>query len=367
MGRAAAIGTMPAGPSKADQAAKYRQAANVFAADPVKSKAYMDIADQLAPREKFSTTPQFGQSAAGTPISYVLSESGDMKVLDVQQNPDFSYQDMGGYISVRDKRNNKEVEQIKKTMSASEIASNRVALGQLGVAQGNLALSRDRSAREAFEIKETPDGLFYVPKSPSAAATAMPVMGAGGTQLSGAGSKPTEDQSKSAGFAFRMQESTKIFNQPVMGKDGKPILDPKTQKPITLEQAYGRPGYFQSIMRAIPSAGLTTGIANVSEDTGRQQYRQAQENWVTANMRPESGAVIGVEEMEKEITKYFPQANDSPETIAQKARARRDTELAVKVRAGPAFKQIEKMATGGQAGGPRLVRGADGLLRYVTE
>jgi hypothetical protein len=195
----------------------------------------------------------------------------------------------------------------------------------------------------------------------------MPVMGAGGTQLSGAGSKPTEDQSKSAGFAFRMQEATKIFNQPVMGKDGKPILDPKTQKPITLEQAYGRPGYFQSIMRAIPSAGLTTGIANVSEDTGRQQYRQAQENWVTANMRPESGAVIGVEEMEKEITKYFPQANDSPETIAQKARARRDTELAVKVRAGPAFKQIEKMATGGQAGGPRLVRGADGLLRYVTE
>jgi len=374
MSRAAAIGTMPAGPSKADYAAKYRQAANVSASDPVKAKAYMDIANQLAPQEKFSTTPQFGRSAAGTPISYVLSEDGGMKVLNVQQNPDFSYQDMGGYISVRDKRNNQEVEQIKKTMSASEIASNQVALGnlgvargQLGVAQGNLALSRDRSAREAFEIKETPDGLFYVPKAPGAAATAMPVMGAGGTQLSGSGSKPTEDQSKSAGFAFRMQEATKIFNQPVMGKDGKPILDPKTQKPITLEQAYGRPGYFQAIMRDIPSAGLTTGIANWTEDTGRQQYRQAQENWVTANMRPESGAVIGPVEMEKEIIKYFPQANDDQATIDQKARARRDTELAVKVRAGPAFKQIEKMAAGGQFSGPRLVRGPDGLLRYVTE
>jgi hypothetical protein len=46
--------------------------------------------------------------------------------------------------------------------------------------------------------------------------------------------------------------------------------------------------------------------------------------------------------MEKEIQKYFPQANDKPETIAQKQRARRDTELAMTVRAGPAYKQIEK-------------------------
>jgi hypothetical protein len=360
MSRAATIGTMPA-PAANDrsaQAEKYRKAAALYAADPVKAKAYMDIAEQLAPREKFSTTPQFGRSAAGTPISYVLSEDGGMKVLNVQQNPDFSYQDMGGYISVRDKRNNQEVEKIKKSMSPSEAANYQVAQSRLG-------LDRERFAREAFEIKETADGLAYVPKAPGAAA--MPVMGAGGTQLSGTGSKPTEDQSKSAGFAFRMQKATSIFEQPILGKDGKPVIDPNTQKPITLEQAYGQPNYYQSLMRAIPSAGLTTGIAGLSEGAGRQQYRQAQENWVRANLRLESGAVIGSQEMDDEIKTYFPQPSDKPETIAQKAQARRDTQLAVKVRAGPAFKQVEKMAAGDQASGPRLVRGADGVLRYVTE
>jgi hypothetical protein len=208
MGRAAAIGTMPAGPSKADQAAKYRQAANVFAADPVKSKAYMDIADQLAPREKFSTTPQFGQSAAGTPISYVLSESGDMKVLDVQQNPDFSYQDMGGYISVRDKRNNKEVEQIKKTMSASEIASNQVARGQLGVAQSNLSLARDRFKSEGYTVQDSDQGKVYVPRDPTK--PSIPVLGPSGSQLK-ARVDPPADFMKSAKKLQDMEGTLKDF------------------------------------------------------------------------------------------------------------------------------------------------------------
>ena len=74
-------------------------------------------------------------------------------------------------------------------------------------------------------------------------------------------------------------------------------------------------------------------------------------------------------EMEKEITKYFPQASDKPETIAQKQRARRDTELAMTVRAGPAYKQIEKAVTARQQPGvARLVRDpVTGVLRYVTE
>jgi hypothetical protein len=258
-------------------------------------------------------------------------------------------------------------------MTPSEIANLKVAQGNLAVAQGGLGLRQQEFNRSAFDIKETPEGLVYVPKVPGGAA--MPVMTAAGTQLEGAGSKPTEDQSKSAGFAFRMKQSTNIFNQPAVDKTGEPIIDPKTGKPVTLEQAYGQPGKYQAIMRAIPSAGLTTGLANVSEDVGRQQYRQAQENWVTANLRPESGAVIGVEEMEKEITKYFPQTNDAPKTIEQKARARRDTELAMTVRAGPAYKQIEKQLTARNApmaaptaGVPRLVRDpATGIFRYVTE
>jgi len=258
----------------------------------------------------------------------------------VNKSPDYTYQDFGSYISVRDKSTNAEIERIAKTMSPSEVASNRVAMGNLAVAQGGLNLRQQEFDRGAFEIKETPEGLVYVPKAPTGAA--VPVMTQGGKPLEGAGSKPTEDQSKSAGFAFRMKQSTEIFNQPVLGSDGKPLLDPQTNKPLTLEQVAGQPNRYQSIMRAIPSFGFTTGVANISESGLRQQYRQAQQNWVTANLRPESGAVIGVDEMENEIMKYFPQTNDTKETIEQKARARRDTELAMTVRAGPAYKQIQK-------------------------
>jgi hypothetical protein len=340
----------------------------------------MSQALKIKPTEKYSTTPQYGNSKQGTPISYVLSESGGMKLLDVQRSPEFNYQDTGSYISVRDKNSNKELERIAKTMSPGEVASNIVAQGNLGVAQANLGVAqgglnlRQREFdRGGYQLKEGPDGLSYVPTAPGG--PAIPVMTAAGTPFEGAGAKPTEDQSKSAGFAFRMKQSTNIFNQPAVDKTGEPILDPKTGKPVTLEQAYGQPGKYQAIMRAIPSAGLTTGLANVSEDVGRQQYRQAQENWVTANLRPESGAVIGVEEMEKEITKYFPQTNDAQKTIEQKARARRDTELAMTVRAGPAYKQVEKAVAAQNApvaarptGVPRLVKDpATGIFRYVTE
>jgi hypothetical protein len=325
-------------------------------------------------------------SPRGTPISFVLNKSGGMKLLDVNRNPEFNYQDTGSYISVRDKNTNQELERIAKTMSPGETASNiiaqgnlgvaqgnlRVAQGQLGVAQGGLALRGREFDRGAFDRVETADGLMYVPKVPGGAA--VPVMGTAGQPLQGAGAKLTEDQGKSAGFAFRMEESTKIFNQPVLDKSGQPMIDPKSGKPITLEQAYGQPNKYQSIMRAIPSAGLTTGIANLSEDTGRQQYRQAQENWVSANLRPESGAVLGADEIEKEIIKYFPQTSDKPETIAQKARARRDTELALRVRAGPGYKELQKQLSARDGAAPtsrgqaRLVQDpATGIYRYVQE
>jgi hypothetical protein len=372
----------PAAPSKTDlrfdELMRKADIANQFNR-PDDAEKFLNQAYKIKPQEEYSTTPQFGVSPKGTPISYVLNKSGGMKLLDVTRSPEFNYQDTGSYISVRDKNTNRELERISKTMTPGETASNIIAQGnlavsrgQLGVAQANLGLRQQEVDRGAYDRVDTPDGMMYVPKVPGAAP--IPVMGAGGAPLQGAGAKPTEDQSKSAGFAFRMEQSTQIFNKPAVDKSGNPILDPKTGKALTLEQVYGQPNKYQSIMRAIPTAGLTTGIANLSEDVGRQQYRQAQENWVSANLRPESGAVLGTDEIQKEIVKYFPQTSDDPETIAQKARARRDTELAVKVRAGPAYQQLKKQAAErdaadiGSARPARLVRDpATGIYRYVQE
>ena len=148
----------------------------------------MSQALKIKPPEKYSTTPQFGNSKQGTPISFVLSESGGMKLLDVQRSPEFNYQDTGSYISVRDKNSNRELERIPKTMSPGEVASNVIAQGNLAVNRGNLAvaqgglnLRQQEFNRGAFDIKESPEGFVYVPKAPGGAA--MPVMGAGGSQL----------------------------------------------------------------------------------------------------------------------------------------------------------------------------------------
>ena len=365
-------------PPSADEilASQYRRAAQIStsAGKGEDAKRYMDIARELSPRAEITGQPFEVTDAKGNPLLVQQYKDGTVKTMQgYGPKRDVVLTNLGGQTVAVNKSSLKGGETFAQTMTPSEIANLQVARGNLAVAQGGLGLRQQEFARGAYQLKETPEGLAYVPTAPGG--TAMPVMTAAGTQLEGAGSKPTEDQSKSAGFAFRMKQSTNIFNQPAVDKTGEPILDPKTGKPVTLEQAYGQPGKYQAIMRAIPSAGLTTGLANVSEDVGRQQYRQAQENWVTANLRPESGAVIGVEEMEKEITKYFPQTNDAPKTIEQKARARRDTELAMTVRAGPAYKQIEKQLAAQNApvaarptGVPRLVRDpATGIFRYVTE
>ena len=372
-------------PPSADEilASQYRRAAQIStsAGKAEDAKRYMDIAKELNPKAEITGQPFEVTDSKGNPLLVQQYKDGTTKTMTgYGPKRDVVLQALGGQTIAIDKSKLKGNETFAQTMTPGEVAANIIAQGNLGVARGNLTvaqgglnLRQQEFNRGGYQLKEGPDGLSYVPTAPGG--PAIPVMTAAGTPFEGAGSKPTEDQSKSAGFAFRMKQSTNIFNQPAVDKTGEPILDPKTGKPVTLEQAYGQPGKYQAIMRAIPSAGLTTGLANVSEDVGRQQYRQAQENWVTANLRPESGAVIGVEEMEKEITKYFPQTNDAAKTIEQKARARRDTELAMTVRAGPAYKQVEKAVAAQNApvvakpaGVPRLVKDpTTGLYRYVTE
>jgi len=83
----------------------------------------------------------------------------------------------------------------------------------------------------------------------------------------------------------------------------------------------GKPGALESMAASLPFVGKAA--ANAARDPTRQQYYQAQEDWVRAKLRKESGAVIGDEEMDREIRTYFPQIGDAPGVISQKAGARR--------------------------------------------
>jgi hypothetical protein len=366
--RAQMANAMPEMTPNQIKANQYQSAADILAASGriADAEKYQNMAEKLNPRVEVVGQPFEVTDATGKPILVQQFKDGKLQTMaGYGPKREVVLQNLGGQTVAVNKSALRGGETFQQTMTPGEVASNQVALGnlavsrgQLGVAQGGLNLRQQEFARGGYQIKEGPDGMMYVPSAPGG--TTIPVMTAAGTPFEGAGAKPTEDQSKAAGFAFRMEQASKIFAQPALDKAGNPMLDTKTGKPITLEQAYGQPNKYQSIMRAIPSAGLTTGIANLSEDVGRQQYRQAQENWVSANLRPESGAVLGTEEIQKEIIKYFPQTSDDAQTIAQKAKARRDTELAVKVRAGPAFKQMQKAAAQAEAAAPSMQQPAPG-------
>ena len=130
----------------------------------------------------------------------------------------------------------------------------------------------------------------------------------------------TEGQKLSAGFADRMVRSQNILN--------------------TLEGAgVGLPTTATSIAGGVPFVGgyLERQVA----DTNQQRYKQAAMNWIRANLRKESGAAIGVDEMEKEYETYFPLPGDDPDTIKAKKDARDATTQAMIINAGPVFKMPE--------------------------
>jgi len=138
------------------------------------------------------------------------------------------------------------------------------------------------------------------------------------------GKKPTEAEQKAAGFSQRMELSNQLIND----LENKIIAkgeDPSKMFPTATSQAIG----------GVPFVGDYARTKFTS--TEQQQYRQAQENWVRANLRKESGAVIGAEEMNAEIKTYFPQPGESTETIAQKQLARQVTQEAMKTAAGTSY------------------------------
>lgn len=156
--------------------------------------------------------------------------------------------------------------------------------------------------------------------------------------------KASEDERKSAGFYTRMRESTSLISGPILDNNGKPIQ--KDGKQLTMADLGSKPELFAEIVGGIiPNWMGGEAVKNFATSTIRQQYENAQQNWVRANLRAESGAAIGVDEMKKEIQTYFPQVGDSEEKIKQKAKLRESTENAMKTRAGRAISARQQNIT----------------------
>jgi len=130
----------------------------------------------------------------------------------------------------------------------------------------------------------------------------------------------TESQATSANYMNRMVEAEK-----------------------RMESALGggyKPGGVRDAM-----AGSVPVFGNFLMSDKGQNYKQAQEDWVRAKLRKESGAVIAESEMAAEIRTYFPKPGDSPEVIQQKAEARATAVQSLGIGAGRAGQNLPGGAT----------------------
>lgn len=129
--------------------------------------------------------------------------------------------------------------------------------------------------------------------------------------------KPATDaQNLAAGFADRMAFSAKTVEALER--------DPAFRKELV------------SVVRAPSGGGSIPKVGNWLMTPQGKAYKQAQENWVRANLRKESGAAIGDEERASETTTYFPQPGDTDQVIEQKAELRRIAEANMRRNAGRA-------------------------------
>lgn len=137
----------------------------------------------------------------------------------------------------------------------------------------------------------------------------------------------TEGERNAAGYLMRMTEASKLLDQ---------------------FEGSGAATYGTQTAAAVPFVGGAIRRAVMTPE--QQQYRQAQEDWVRAKLRKESGASIATDEMDREIETYVPMPGEGKEVIAQKRKARATANAAMRQSSGRAATPESVTSTGSSNG-----------------
>src|SRR3990167_818152 len=147
--------------------------------------------------------------------------------------------------------------------------------------------------------------------------TEIPVGLGGAENISDITGKPlTEGERLSQGYALRAEQSNEIIEQ--LGRRFTGII----------------------------SVGARF-LPNIFKSPERQQFEQAQRNFVNAVLRRESGAAIAESEFENARKQYFPQSGDAPAVVKQKTRNRRTVIGTLNLAGGRLRQPIQKTTTNG--------------------
>lgn len=145
----------------------------------------------------------------------------------------------------------------------------------------------------------------------------------GDSGLLGPGGKaPTAEQSKAAGFAARIKDSSAIIDS----------LDAKGEGSASYSTA------IQKGLNQIPGIGtIGRGIGLIGNSA--QSSDQAERDFINATLRRESGASISPAEFSNARQQYIPQPGDSKEVREQKRKNRLNVLASLEVEAGPRLVQ----------------------------
>ena len=152
-------------------------------------------------------------------------------------------------------------------------------------------------------------------------------------QRAEAGDTGDQSEAQAATFLTRMLGANKRINSPAFDETGKPILI--DGKPVSIADVANKPEISAKL------AGIFGSTAeNIFTSPNRQVYKNAAMDWITANLRKESGAVISEIEFERDFVKFFPQIGDSQKVIEAKREARKNAEKGMRASAGKAIKRL---------------------------
>ena len=168
-----------------------------------------------------------------------------------------------------------------------------------------------------------------------------------GTPLRGKGTALTETQSNATAFGMRMKEANSILDSlEQAGVKNTGLISGVTGSIVGVVPLIGDKltGMTESVFNVLPQI-----MGGLSPE--QQQVAQARLNFITANLRKESGATLLPSEFITEEKKYFPKPGDDATVIAQKQRARNLALKAMEIQAGPGAKNIQQYQPGSTGGG----------------
>lgn len=287
----------------------------------------------------------YKQAAADTARRETLAQLGRGDKIDPRvllASNDLSLANLGVQIQNRQQDQERQARLDERQLSRDAQADKQWA--------ASYALQKAAAARadaDKYTIKEGVDAnsnpAFYRFKTTGAEGlipTGAPPSADGGNPfMSGPQGKLTENEGKAQGFADRMISAEGILS----GRAAETGIGPVTPG----RDAEGT-GVWGRGTEALGKAG------NFVRSPEYQQFKQARDNFINAQLRRESGAAISVDEYKKADDQYFPVPGDSSAVIEQKRQNRADAVRAMGREGGKTYRPMAVPQPNG--GGMRSTR-----------